>query len=51
MASTAQTECTRPSASMMTMNAHAYSPPRISAQPISPSATSPERMGVASAAS
>ena len=36
---------------MTIMKAMAYSPPRISAQPISPRATSPERMGVASAAS
>ena len=38
-------------ASMTSMNANAYSAPRISAQPISPSATSPARIGVASAAS
>jgi hypothetical protein len=36
---------------MTTMNAIAYSPPRISDQPISPSAMSPGRIGVASAAS
>ncbi len=50
-ASTAQEEWIRPIASMTTMNETAYRPPRISAQPISPSATSPERIGVDSAES
>ncbi len=36
---------------MTTMNAAPYSPPRSNAQLISPSAMSPERIGVASAAS
>jgi hypothetical protein len=47
----AQTEWTRRIASMTVMNASAYGPPRISAQPTSPSAISSDRIGVASAAS
>ena len=49
-ASAAQYDLARPIARMTTMNAIAYRAPRISAQPISPSATSPARIGVASVA-
>ena len=50
-ASTAHHECTSCMASMTIMNAVPYSPPRISAQEISPSAMSPARIGVDRAAS
>src|SRR5579859_7781817 len=50
-ARTAQTECTRPIASITTTKATAYRPPLITAQPTCPITMSAERSGVASIAS
>ncbi len=47
----AHSEWIRPSAAITIRNGMAYRPPRISAQPISPAAMSPELIGVASAES
>ena len=50
-AASAHHEWIKPIAAITTRNAAAYSTPRSSAQLISPRATSPDRIGVASAAS